>query len=110
MTASRGPRRSSGTARPRSPAPSEASGRRGAVLFLHGWSDYFFNVDLARFWAGSGYEFYALDMHNHGRSLRPDTPGGYVADLADYDAEIEHGNRRHPQRRGRHTTRTASCP
>ena len=27
-------------------------------------------------------------MHNHGRSLRPDTHGGYVADLADYDAEI----------------------
>ncbi|MCU1516348.1 MAG: lysophospholipase [Pseudarthrobacter sp.] len=64
------------------------SGRRRAVLFLHGWSDYFFNVDLARFWADSGFEFYALDMHNHGRSLRPDAPGGYVADLADYDAEI----------------------
>jgi alpha-beta hydrolase superfamily lysophospholipase len=61
---------------------------RRTVLFLHGWSDYFFNVDLARFWTRSGYEFYALDMHNHGRSLRPDAPGGYVADLADYDAEI----------------------
>jgi len=59
------------------------------VLFLHGWSDYFFNVDLAQFWTRSGYEFYALDMHNHGRSLRPETPGGYVANLADYDAELE---------------------
>jgi alpha-beta hydrolase superfamily lysophospholipase len=64
-------------------------GRRRAVLFLHGWSDYFFNVDLARFWSTAGYDFYALDMHNHGRSLRPDFPGGYVADLTDYDAEIE---------------------
>ncbi len=45
-------------------------------------------MDLAYFWAARGYEFYALDMHNHGRSLRPDAPGGYVADLADYDAEI----------------------
>jgi alpha-beta hydrolase superfamily lysophospholipase len=62
---------------------------RRTVLFLHGWSDYFFNVDLARFWAGNGYAFYALDMHNHGRSLRPGTPGGYVANLADYDAEID---------------------
>ncbi|MFF1829389.1 alpha/beta hydrolase [Paenarthrobacter sp. NPDC058040] len=61
---------------------------RGAVLFLHGWSDYFFNVELARFWAGLGYDFYALDMHNHGRSLGTDTTGGYVADLRDYDAEI----------------------
>lgn len=73
--------------RPAQQAPG--SGRRRTVLFLHGWSDYFFNVDLARFWTRSGYEFYALDMHNHGRSLRPETPGGYVANLADYDAELE---------------------
>ncbi|HEU4667536.1 MAG TPA: alpha/beta hydrolase [Arthrobacter sp.] len=74
------------------PAPKKlpaSPGRRRAVLFLHGWSDYFFNVDLARFWSRAGYDFYALDMHNHGRSLRPDFPGGYVADLTDYDAEIE---------------------
>jgi alpha-beta hydrolase superfamily lysophospholipase len=62
--------------------------RHGAVLFLHGWSDYFFNAELARFWAGHGYDFYALDMHNHGRSLQAGNPGGYVANLADYDAEI----------------------
>lgn len=70
--------------------PGGRQGPRRAVLFLHGWSDYFFNVDLARFWTRNGYEFYALDMHNHGRSLRPEAPGGYVADLADYDAEIGH--------------------
>jgi len=64
-------------------------GHRRAVLFLHGWSDYFFNVDLARFWSSAGYDFYALDMHNHGRSLRPESPGGYVSNLADYDAEID---------------------
>jgi len=63
--------------------------RSGAVLFLHGWSDYFFNVELAGFWADQGYDFYALDMHNHGRSLQADMPGGYVANLNDYDAEIE---------------------
>lgn len=62
--------------------------RPRAVLFLHGWSDYFFNEELAEFWTGQGFAFYALDMHNHGRSLRPGTHGGYVADLDDYDAEI----------------------
>ncbi|WP_458109344.1 alpha/beta hydrolase [Arthrobacter sp. R3-55] len=61
---------------------------QGAVLFLHGWSDYFFNTELAGFWAAQGYDFYALDMHNHGRSLQTDMPGGYVANLMDYDAEI----------------------
>ena len=74
--------------RPAGAQPPPAHGHR-AVLFLHGWSDYFFNVDLARFWAAAGYDFYALDMHNHGRSLRPESPGGYVADLAAYDAEIK---------------------
>lgn len=71
--------------------PDRGEARRGpvrAVLFLHGWSDYFFNEELADFWAGQGFEFFALDMHNHGRSLRPGTHGGYVADLDDYDAEI----------------------
>jgi alpha-beta hydrolase superfamily lysophospholipase len=77
---------------PKDDAGAGRSGRgpvpRRAVLFLHGWSDYFFNVELARFWTDKGFEFYALDMHNHGRSLQPDTHGGYVADLDDYDAEI----------------------
>ncbi len=59
-----------------------------AVLFLHGWSDYFFNAELAQFWTRRGFAFFALDMHNHGRSLRAGAPGGYVADLSDYDAEI----------------------
>ena len=92
-TASGGPRRWCGSVPAREQAgavrPGTGHTPQRAVLFLHGWSDYFFNVDLARFWAGNGYEFYALDMHNHGRSLRPGTPGGYVANLADYDAEID---------------------
>jgi alpha-beta hydrolase superfamily lysophospholipase len=70
-------------------AGAAAGGQRPrAVLFLHGWSDYFFNVELAEFWSGRGFAFYALDMHNHGRSLSAGTHGGYVADLDDYDAEI----------------------
>ena len=84
-----GVKRTATLVRLRPPADGAVTGRRRAVLFLHGWSDYFFNMDLARFWAAAGYDFYALDMHNHGRSLRPESPGGYVADLAAYDAEIE---------------------
>ena len=59
-----------------------------AVLFIHGWSDYFYNTGLAEFFTGLGYPFYAVDLHNHGRSLTTHELGGYVADLADYDAEI----------------------
>ena len=30
------------------------------VLYVHGWSDYFFQTDLARFWNRLGARFYAL--------------------------------------------------
>lgn len=59
------------------------------VLSVHGWSDYFFNPELARFWAGHGARFFALDLRKYGRSLRPGQTPGLVADLADYDADIE---------------------
>ncbi|GAA4375673.1 hypothetical protein GCM10023152_19860 [Agromyces bauzanensis] len=69
-------------------------GDRGAasgtdVLYVHGWSDYFFNPEIARFWAGAGARFYALDLRKYGRSLRPGQTPGYVTNLADYDADIE---------------------
>lgn len=68
------------------PAPRHVP--RAPVLFIHGWSDYFYNTALAEFFTARGYPFYAIDLHNHGRSLASPELGGYVADLADYDAEI----------------------
>jgi alpha-beta hydrolase superfamily lysophospholipase len=67
----------------RSPIP-----RSTTVLYIHGWSDYFYNTGLAEFFTGLGYTFYALDLHNHGRSLTSPELGGYVDDLSDYDDEI----------------------
>ncbi|MDQ0276256.1 alpha-beta hydrolase superfamily lysophospholipase [Arthrobacter silviterrae] len=58
------------------------------VLYIHGWSDYFYNTGLAEFFTGLGYSFYALDLHNHGRSLTSPELGGYVDNLSDYDDEI----------------------
>ncbi len=45
--------------------------RNTDVLYVHGWSDYFFQTELARFWTGLGAGFYALDLRKYGRSLRP---------------------------------------
>lgn len=59
------------------------------VLAVHGWSDYFFNHELAQFWADAGARFFALDLRKYGRSIRPGHTPGYVADLADYDADID---------------------
>lgn len=58
------------------------------VLYVHGWSDYFFQADLARFWNGLGARFFALDLRKYGRSLRPGQTPGYVASLEAYDVDV----------------------
>ncbi|UYO97754.1 alpha/beta hydrolase [Microbacterium sp. M28] len=58
------------------------------VLYIHGWSDYFFQKRLARFWAGRGARFFALDLRKYGRSLREGQTPGYIADLTAYDEDI----------------------
>ncbi|ANS78908.1 Lysophospholipase [Serinicoccus hydrothermalis] len=58
------------------------------VLYVHGWSDYFFQTELADFWTGLGARFFALDLRRYGRSLRPEQAPGFVESLDDYDADI----------------------
>jgi alpha-beta hydrolase superfamily lysophospholipase len=69
--------------------PPFAPARGTDVLYVHGWSDYFFQTNLAEYWHGVGARFYALDLRKYGRSLREHQTPGYVADLATYDADIE---------------------
>lgn len=90
-----------------------------AVLYLHGWSDYYYHAHLARFWSHMGARFYALDLRGYGRNLDPERVEkanthrtdddvelqrpGYITDLADYDADLEAALRvieeAHPGRR-----------
>jgi alpha-beta hydrolase superfamily lysophospholipase len=58
------------------------------VLYVHGWSDYFFQRELAEYWISRGARFHALDLRKYGRSLRPHQTPGYVEDLAVYDEDI----------------------
>lgn len=58
------------------------------VLYVHGWSDYFFQKRLARFWTDRGARFFALDLRKYGRSLRDGQTPGYITDLATYDEDI----------------------
>jgi len=60
-----------------------------AVLHVHGFADYFFHTEYARWWADRGYTFYALDLRKYGRSLREHQTPHYVADLHEYFAEID---------------------
>ncbi len=66
----------------------DGAGIDADVLYVHGWSDYFFQRHLAQFWHRTGARFYALDLHNYGRSLRPGLVPGFVTNLSDYDADI----------------------
>ncbi len=70
------------------PASSEPVRTTRVVLYLHGWSDYFFQTGLAEFWHRQGAAFYALDLRKYGRSLREHQTPGYVEDLATYDEDI----------------------
>ena len=60
-----------------------------AVIYVHGWADYFFHTELAEFFAGHGMSFYALDLRKYGRSLREGQTEGFVNDLSEYDADLE---------------------
>jgi alpha-beta hydrolase superfamily lysophospholipase len=60
-----------------------------AVLYIHGWTEYFFEDHLAQAWAGIGYDFYAIDLHRYGRSLHGDELPGYAESITDYYEEID---------------------
>lgn len=63
--------------------------QRRAVLFLHGFSDYFFQAEHAESMAtGGSLDFYALDLRRYGRSLQPGQNPGDVHHLAEYAEEI----------------------
>jgi alpha-beta hydrolase superfamily lysophospholipase len=67
------------------PDPSAAR----AVLLVHGFTDYFFNTELADHFAARGFAFYALDLHKCGRSWREGQTPHFTTDLARYDVELE---------------------
>ena len=60
-----------------------------AVLLVHGFTDYFFNTELADHFAALGFAFYALDQHKCGRSWREGQTPHFTTDLARYDTELE---------------------
>jgi alpha-beta hydrolase superfamily lysophospholipase len=62
--------------------------RRGAVLYVHGYTDYFFQRHMAERFAAEGYAFFALDLRKHGRSLRPHQHPNFCKDVAEYYADL----------------------
>ncbi|RLV57454.1 alpha/beta hydrolase [Aeromicrobium phragmitis] len=68
---------------------SVAGAPRAAVIYVHGFTDYFFQKEFAEFFTDQQIAFYSLDLRKCGRSLRDGHTAHYVSDLAHYDAELE---------------------
>ena len=62
---------------------------RGPVLYVHGYTDYFFQRHMAERFAAEGYAFHALDLRKHGRSLRPHQHANFCKDIAEYYADLD---------------------
>ncbi|WP_203568728.1 alpha/beta hydrolase [Aestuariimicrobium ganziense] len=60
-----------------------------AVLYVHGWSDYFFQTHLAKFFDQEGFDFYAVDLRRYGRSLGEGQFAGFITDLDEYGQELD---------------------
>ncbi|WP_445116075.1 alpha/beta hydrolase [Acinetobacter sp. WZC-1] len=59
-----------------------------AVLYIHGFIDYFFQTEMAEQFNRQGYDFYALDLRKYERSHLPHQKFFNVRKLNEYDAEI----------------------
>jgi alpha-beta hydrolase superfamily lysophospholipase len=64
----------------------EESGR--AILYLHGFNDYFFQKEMAEKFNKWGYNFYALDLRKYGRSYLDHQKFNNVRSILEYDEEI----------------------
>ncbi len=60
-----------------------------AVLYIHGFCDYFFQKELAQAFTNSGVDFYALDLRKYGRSYLPNQKINSCRNLNEYFADID---------------------
>jgi len=60
-----------------------------AVLYLHGYVDYFFQIEMAEQFTNKGFDFYAIDLRKYGRSYLSHQTMFDISELEEYDIEIE---------------------
>lgn len=64
-------------------------GKRCAILYVHGYNDYFFQSQLGDSIYKHGYNFYAVDLRKYGRSIRPNQDPFYCKSIKEYFADID---------------------
>lgn len=60
-----------------------------AVLYIHGYVDYFFQTHLADFYNQAGLHFYAIELRRHGRAMRPHQHPNYTANIDEYLQDVD---------------------
>ena len=60
-----------------------------AVLYIHGYNDYFFQKQLGDSVNAHGYNFYAMDLRKYGRSILPNQNPFFCKSLKEYFADID---------------------
>ncbi|MBE0473571.1 alpha/beta hydrolase [Rhodoferax sp.] len=60
-----------------------------AVLYVHGFVDYFFQTHLADFYNQAGLHFYAIDLRRHGRAMRERQLPNFTHSIDDYLDDVD---------------------
>ena len=60
-----------------------------AVLYVHGYNDYFFQDHMADWYLAQGYNFYALELRRYGRALLPGQVWYDIRRITDYYEELD---------------------
>lgn len=62
---------------------------RKAILYVHGFVDYFFQYDLADWVNEQGFNFYAIDLRKYGRSILPHQKPNNFKVYTEYFEELD---------------------
>lgn len=60
-----------------------------AILYIHGFIDYFFQTEMADKFNELGFDFYAVDLRKYGRSLEEHHHPNFISNIYDYFDEID---------------------
>ncbi len=90
--------------RPAATLVERTGGGERAALYVHGYNDYHHLEELGPRLAAMGLRFFAIDLRDHGRSIRPGRPNSFATDLSAYYEELREATCRIRRRGVRHLT------